>query len=289
MATSRFATNDSNALGPVFQGGTATPVLINGNAAYLNKPALEEDAAQPMARVLTPDRYLPWKTSNAPPSGADALKLDIDLGADRAIKAISFHGIRCLSVPEGLVPRPFTVHVAYRTAAQTYDGAGLFTDFAGGASVGFGAGPTIGLNRDAVIEDSVPRTMRYVRCLWGDAVNSPFSLGRLFVGATPPQDVGRLYWPNSSDDVVLPAIVSDTMGVTFTGDTQRRFNIILANIDAATLAALISLRHTRQSFIYYRHDGTVHECILVGLQSTVAHLFAAADSYAWTLNVMALS
>jgi len=286
MANTRFSTVQSNAMGPIFQGGVVTPVLINGNVAYTNKPALEQDAAFPMANILNPDRYLLWKTSNTPPSGADALKLDIDLGADRTIKIISFHGIRCQPVPEGLFPRPFTVHAAYRTAGQTYDGTATFTNFASAATASFGG------YRDAMIEGA-GETFRYLRIMFSDAATAPFALGRLFVSIVPEVDPGVIGSPGSTHEIVNPALVTENMAmgpvVTIIGETHDEFQLLLEAVSTATLAQLDFLRRARQSFVYYRHTGTVHECIVSGMRAISTQTFGPPPLYSVRLNLLSLA
>jgi hypothetical protein len=271
MATprTRFSTFQRNALGPVFQGAPVTPTLLNGTGA-LNAPALEQDAAWPMAKALLPDRYLVWKTSNATPAGNNAVKYDVDLGADRAIQIVSLHGTRGIKVAEGLFPSPLAVRASYRTEAQGYDGTGTFAAFGGDAPFGG--------YRDAVIDAGADVALRYLRISFSDTSTLPFSVGRIFAGASPDVDLPMIYWAGSSDTIVVPSIITDSgaMGpvVTIIGETHDEYSILLAAIDDATLALVRLLRATRQSFLYYRHDGTVRECIIVGMHSsaTVVHL-----------------
>ena len=281
--TTRFALGFvSNTLGPVYQGNYVTPKIINGDGTYTNAPALEQDAAYPMANLLTADRYLKWKSSNTPPSGNNAVKIDIDLGADRSIWFVSAHGIIVPDVLEGAVARPFYMRAGYRTAALGYDGAGTFTTF--GADADFGA------VRDAKIDNGVAVSFRYLRLMFSDAVSSPFSIGRLYVG-TPDIDTGKVY-SGASDEYIHGVLRSENAALgptsTYMGEDHRELSLQFDTILDADIANLDKVMRTHQSFIYFGFNGDVLECIIKDIRARKIHTFRPPNIFSVTLDLLQL-
>lgn len=79
MATSRFGlTNRMSSAATVKNG--------SGGGA----PARDEDADFPMDNVLQGDRHVVWRSSASP---SYPIRLDVDLGGNRTIEALGFHGM----------------------------------------------------------------------------------------------------------------------------------------------------------------------------------------------------
>jgi hypothetical protein len=251
-------------------GITVTVARLN-ELVYPGAPATQEDPAFPLENLLNSDRSSVWSTG---PTPADPLRIQLDLGGDKAVALLGLHGLRAGILPNQLL-------AGYRTAAQGY-AASTYTAL---PVQNFTSGPR---DTGQVLFPVV--TGRYWQ-LELDSFGIPYALANPLLAAIT-NDLGIVYSPGSTD-TYLPVVARDrTAGgmpvVTQLGDDRRELVMLFNNVDQGIRNALLLLAKSRAPVTYVDAFDQFQQIILTTDRLQIAHTWGPVDRYDVTLEAEVL-
>lgn len=272
MGTTRFMLPSGNVM--VMQtAASAFPHIINGDPAYVGAPARVEDPANPLENLLHWDRYVVYDTGPTIPTSD--LFVDVDLGADKVISTISFHGVEVTST------FPFQVQVFYKAAAGGYV-PGSFI-----ALPVWNFGP----NDDGhlIVPTFSARYLRFRFALAG--FGTGFSLGKVW-GGSAMTDLLINYSPGSQFTLAAATARNATLGGApiraILGRLTNQMTLVFDAVSTATRDILLGVATQARPVLLIDQNDRYCEVEPTNDSFTYTHRFGPPDLWDCTLEVTTL-
>lgn len=235
----------------------AAATLKNGTGG--GAPALDETLPYGMANLLTSDRYTIWKTASTP--SASPVLLDLDLGSDKATKAVAVLGYRRVGASAVT-----TVTVKSAASASGYVPGAWTTQ----GTFSLSANP-----RDNGCEFSSV-SHRYWRLEFAHG-GSAWSAGRIWIGS--PTDLGAIHSPGGlyapHRNRLETPLPSGATVLQDLGDPGADFTLPWNSIESSLRTTLQALADATGSFLLVDPDGNFFEVFMRNGRVPVVRQFSS--------------